>query len=111
MTINGSREGTNYTLYKSLSCFVLLFYSFVTCHPLNLSNALNLNHGSLARGNSLEARAGWHGLRQEINVNFVHGGEVLHVGKVDVVLDDLLERGAGQLENFLQVLKDSSLSK
>jgi hypothetical protein len=90
---------------------MVLFYHFITCYLLNLSNALNLNHGSLTGRNSLKARARRHRLRQEINVDLVHGSEVLHVGKVDIVLDDLLERGAGQLENLLQVLEDGSLSK
>lgn len=78
---------------------------------LNLSNALNLNDGSLTGRNGLKARTRRHRLRQEVNVDFVHSSKVLHVGKVDIVLDDLVERGARQLENLLQVLEDSSLSK
>jgi hypothetical protein len=90
---------------------VVLFYCFITCHLLNLSNALNLNDRSLTGRNSLKTRARRHGLRQEIDVDFVHRSKVLHVGEVDIVLDDLLQRGAGQLKNLLQVLEDSSLFK
>ena len=104
-----NRNGNVIHKIKPFSYFERLFYWFISRHLLNLRNALNLDHGSLTRGNSLKAWARRHGLRQEINVNFVHGGKVLHVRKVDVVLDDLLKRGAGQLENFLQVLKNSSL--
>jgi hypothetical protein len=89
---------------------MVLFYCFVTCHLLNLGNALDLNHGSLTGRNSLKTRTRRHRLRQEVNVDFVHSSEILHVGKVDIVLDDLLERGAGELKNLLQVLEDSSLS-
>ena len=88
---------------------MVLFYCFITFHLLNLSNALDLNHSSLTGRNSLKARTRRHRLRQEINVDLVHSSEVLHVGKVDIVLDDLFERGARQLENLLQVLEDSSL--
>lgn len=76
---------------------------------LDLSNALNLNHCSLARRNGLKARARRHRLRQKINVDLIHGGEVLHIREVDIVFDNLLQRGAGQLENFLEVLENSSL--
>lgn len=88
---------------------MLLFYTFIIRHFLNLRNALNLNHSSIARRNSLNAGARRHRLRQKINVDLIHGGKVLHIGEVDIVLDNLLERGARQLENFFQVLEDSSL--
>lgn len=52
---------------------------------------------------------GGHGLGQEVDVDLVHGGKVLHAGQEDVDLDDLLERGASQLENLLHVLQSSAL--
>ena len=75
----------------------------------SLCDALNLNHRAVSRRNSLQARACWHRLREEINVHLIHGGEVFHVGEIDVILDDLLERRAGKLEDFLQVLENCSL--
>jgi hypothetical protein len=76
---------------------------------LSLCDTFNLNHRAVSRRNSLQARACWHRLREEINVHLIHGGEVLHVGEIDVILDDLLERGAGKLEDLLQVLENCSL--
>jgi hypothetical protein len=61
---------------------------------LCLRNALNLNHCSVSRGNCLQAGPRRHGLWQEIDVHLVHRGEVLHVRKVYVVFDNLLERRA-----------------
>jgi hypothetical protein len=31
-------------------------------------------------------------LGEEIDVDFVHGSKVFHIGEVDIVLDNLLER-------------------
>ena len=75
----------------------------------SLSDTLNLNHRAVSRSNSLQARARWHWLREEINVRLIHGGEVLHVGEIDVELDDLLEGRTGKLEDLLQVLESCSL--
>src|SRR5262245_28397073 len=62
--------------------------------PSGLRNTLNLNDGAVTRREGLQARSRGHGLGQKVNVHLVHGGKVLHVGEVDVVLDDLVERGA-----------------
>ena len=59
---------------------------------LRLRNALDFDHCAISWGKGLEARPRRHGLRQEVDVDLIHCGEVLHVRKVDVVLDDLLER-------------------
>lgn len=48
---------------------------------------------------------------QEINVGLVHSGKILHVGKVNIILDYLLQGGAGKLENFLKVLQNGSLGR
>ena len=37
-------------------------------------------------------------------VDLVHGGEVVHIGEEDVDLDDVLDGGAGLLEDGRQVL-------
>ena len=76
---------------------------------LRLCDTLNLNHRAISRRNGLQARARWHRLREEINVHLIHSGEVLHVGEIHVVLDNLLERRAGKLEDLLQVLENCSL--
>lgn len=59
---------------------------------LNLCNALNLNDCAVSWRKCLEARARWHGLGKEVNVDLVHGCEILHVCKVDIVLDHLFKR-------------------
>jgi hypothetical protein len=48
-------------------------------------------------------------LGEEIDVHFVHGSEIFHVGEVDIVLDHLLEGGSGELEHLFEVLQDLSL--
>lgn len=76
---------------------------------LGLSDALNLDDSPIARRNGLKTRARGHWLGQEINVHFVHGGEILHIGQIDIVFDNLIERRASQFENFLEVLQDGAL--
>lgn len=60
-------------------------------NTLSLSDALNLDNSAVARGKSLEAGSRRHGLGKELDVDLVHGGKVLHVGEVHIVLDDLLQ--------------------
>lgn len=76
---------------------------------LNLGNAFNLDDGSVARSEGLETRARGHRLREELDVGLVHGGEILHVGDVNIVLDDLLKGRSRQLEDLLEVLQNSAL--
>lgn len=77
--------------------------------PSCLRNALNLNNGAVAGGQGLETGTRGHGLGQEGNVGLVHGGKVLHVGQVDIVLDHLVQAGAGQLQDLLEILQYRSL--
>lgn len=88
-----------------------MFIYFCPKIQLSLCDALNLNDGAVTRGKSLEARARRHGLGQELNVHLVHGGKVLHISQVDIVLDNLLERRARELEHLLEVLKNGPLHK
>jgi hypothetical protein len=76
-----------------------------------LCNTLNFNDGTISRGNRLKTRARWHGLWEEIDVGFVHSGEILHVSEVDIVLDDLLKGRTGKLQDLLQVLQNDPLCK
>jgi hypothetical protein len=94
---------------SKLHHYILLVFDYTKIMYLSLSNALNLNDSAITRGNSLEARARRHGLRQEVDVNLVHGGEIFHVRQINIVFDHLLERRAGKFENLLQVLQDGSL--
>jgi hypothetical protein len=66
------------------------FYVFLA--ELSLRNALNLDYSTIARGQSLEARARRHRLGQKVDVHLVHSSEVLHIGEVHIVFDDLLKR-------------------
>lgn len=71
--------------------FLYVVAPFFIINYLSLSNTFNLNHSAVTGRNSLKARAGGHRLGEEIDVHFVHGSEIFHVGEVDIVLDDLLE--------------------
>lgn len=64
-------------------------------HYLSLRNTFNLNNSPITRRHSLKTRPRRHRLRQEINVDFIHGRKVLHIRKVDIVFDHFVERGAG----------------
>ena len=96
--------------------FILLcpieIHSVVYCMPFSnlcLCNTFNLNDCSISRWHCLQARSRRHRLREKINVNLIHRSKVLHVRQINIVLDDLLEGGPGEFEDFLQVLQDRSL--
>lgn len=55
-----------------------------------LCDTLNLYDRAISRRHRLQAGTRRHRLRQESNVDLVHRRKILHVCKVDVVLDDLL---------------------
>ena len=70
---------------------------------LRQGNALDLDVDTL--GQLVHGDAGTGGLVDEVLlVLVVHGGEVCHVGQEDVDLDDLVDAGAGSLEDLGQVL-------
>jgi hypothetical protein len=87
----------------------MLFYIVLFCLCSSLRNTFNFNNGSITGRNGLEARSRRHRLWQELNVDFVHGGEVFHIGKVDIVLDDLLKRRSRELKDFFEVLQNGPL--
>lgn len=75
-----------YMVYK---LYIAVIYSLLF-PTLCLSNALNLNDSAIPGRHSLQARSRRHRLRQEIDVCLIHGCKILHVGKVDIILDYLL---------------------
>lgn len=103
------REARFVSLKVKISFFCLYVIHDIVF--LNLGNAFNLNDCAVARGEGLKTRARGHRLRKEINVGLVHSGEILHIGNVDIVFDDLLEGRAGQLEDLLEVLENGPLGK
>lgn len=78
---------------------------------LSLRNALNLNDRAVSWRKCLEARARWHGLGKEFNVDLVHGCEILHICEVDIVLDHLFKRRPRELQDLLEILQDSPLKE
>jgi hypothetical protein len=72
-------------LFDGINGFYLLLAK------LSLRNALNLDYSTIARGQSLQARARRHRLGQKVDVHLVHSSEVLHIGEVYIVFDDLLQ--------------------
>lgn len=77
----------------------------------SLCNAFDLDDRAVSWRKRLEARARWHGLGEEVNVDLVHGCEILHVCKVDIVLDHLLKRRPRELQDLLEILQDGPLRK
>ncbi len=66
-------------------------------------NALDLHQGALREGLDGDGAAGREGSGEELGVDFVHGGEVGHVGQEDGGLDHVLEAQAGRFENGARI--------
>ena len=62
-------------------------------------NALNLHQGAFRERLDRDGAAGREGGGEELGVDFVHGGEIGHVGQEDGGLDDVLEAQAGLFED------------
>lgn len=78
---------------------------------LCLSNALNLNDSTISWRNRLQARTSGHWLRKEIDIHLIHRSKILHVRKIDIVLDNLVQRRSSKLKNLLEILQNSSLER
>lgn len=86
-------------IVEGLTHHVLQFQENIMCDPpgsnvcnLSLRYALDLNDCAISWRKRLQARTRWHGLGEEVNVDLIHSREILHVCKVDIVLDHLFKR-------------------
>lgn len=83
--------------------------SYLFIVVLNLRNTLNLDYSTLARGESLQARARRHRLGQKVDVHLIHSSKVLHIGQVYIVFDNLFKRRSRELKHLLEVLENGPL--
>lgn len=109
------------------SIFFSIGNSLLFCHPLQDSSALDLNIGvvrqsldsnatvhhrihvsdrifPLVQANGKDSRPTGLDITPVGGVDLVHGSEVVHAGEEDVDLDNVVEVGAGGLEDGAQVL-------
>src|SRR3990172_7132924 len=76
--------------------------------PLEPRDGLDLDAGTARQGRDLDCRARWRGgLSKEARVGRVERLELAEVREVDCRLYDVLQGGAGRLEDGFEVLQDA----